>query len=219
MLPVLCTTLALHALSPLVAWQEPEPAEPPESVGAQVAEEDTWELSASVFYSDPPGSRDRVTPIVYADRGPLHLELRYNYEDLETASLFAGWTFEAGEELAASITPMFGAVFGDTEGLAPGLELDVGWRRIAWYSESEYVFGLDDRDDDYFYSWSTLTYGLTDALSAGIVIERTKIVDTDYSVQRGLALQWQRESLGLSLYVYNLGDDDSYVVFALGLAP
>lgn len=41
----------------------------------------------------------------------------------------------------------------------------------------------------FFYSWSTLTYGLTDWLSAGLVAERTKLVDTDWSLQRGLALE------------------------------
>jgi hypothetical protein len=216
LLAIPCTTLALHALLPFLMEQEPEPSEP----AVQSAESDPWELSASVFYSDPPGSRDRVTPIVYADRGPLHLELRYNYEDLETVALFAGWTFEgSGEEVEACITPMLGAVAGDTDGIAPGLELDVGWRRLAWYAEGEYVFGLEDRDDDFFYSWSTLTYALTDAVSAGLVIERTKLVDTDFSVQRGLALEYQRAGFGLSLYAYNLGDDDSYAVFALALAP
>src|SRR4030095_2034127 len=130
-------------------------------------------ISAGVFYAAPPGSEHRLTPIVYADRGALHLEARYNYEDLETASLFAGWTFEPdlGQEAgrAAALTPMLGAVAGQTDGIAPGLELDVGWRRIAWYAEMEYLFDAHDRDDDFFYEWSTLMYGFTDWLSAGIV--------------------------------------------------
>lgn len=205
--------LALLLLAPAAAGQEPAPGE------ALAAAPATWELGGSVFYSDPPGSDDRLTPIVYADRGPLHLELRYNYEDLDTAALFAGWTLEYGEELALGLTPMLGAVAGDTDGIAPGVELDLGWRRFAWYAESEYLFDLDDRDDDFFYSWSTLTYGLTDWLAAGMVVERSKLVDTDFSVQRGLALEFQHAGLGFSLYAYNPGSDDSYAVFALDFAP
>ena len=178
-----------------------------------------WEFSASLFYSDPPGSEDRLTPIVYADRGPAHVELRYNYEDLDTAALFAGWNFDVGEELSAGITPMLGAVAGDTDGIAPALELDLGWRRLAWYTEAEYLFDLHDRDDDFFYSWSTLTYGFTDWLSAGLVTERSKLVETDFSVQRGLALEFAYQRLGFALYAYNLGTDDSYAVVSLGLAP
>lgn len=197
----------------------PAPAQDPAPVQASPAEAAAWELSASVFYSDPPGSENRLTPIVYADRGALHLELRYNYEDLQTAALFAGWTFELEGEAALGLTPMLGAVVGETDGIAPALELDLGWRRLAWYAEAEVLFDLDDRDDDFFYSWSTLLYGLTDWLSAGLVTERSKLVDTDYSLQRGLALELTHASVGFALYAYNLGSDDSYAVVALGLAP
>src|SRR5262245_64017684 len=79
------------------------------------AEKEPWEFSGSVFYSDPPGTDDRVTTILYADRGQLHLEGRYGYEDDQTASVWAGWTFETGDELTAAITPMLGAVVGDTD--------------------------------------------------------------------------------------------------------
>jgi hypothetical protein len=189
------------------------------AVEAPPTEAEVWELSGTVLYSDPPGSEDRLTPILYADRGPLHLELRYNYEDLETVALFAGWTFSLGEELAADLTPMLGAVAGDTDGIAPALEADLAWRRLAWYTEAEYLFDLDDSDDDFFYAWSTLTYGVTDWLSAGLVTERSKLVDTDYSLQRGLALEFTRASLGFSLYAYNIGSDDFYAVVGLGYAP
>ncbi len=206
----LASALALVLLAPAPAAQEPAPA---------AAADGVWELSGSMFYSDPPGSEDRLTPILYADRGALHLELRYNYEDLETVSFFAGRSFELGEELTAGITPMLGFAAGDTDGIVPALELDLGWRRFAWYVESEYLFDLDDRDDDFFYSWSTLTYGFTDWLSAGLVTERSKLVDTDHSLQRGIALEFAHASLGFSLYGYNLGSDDSYGVVALEFAP
>ncbi len=180
---------------------------------------ESWEISGSILYSDPPGSEDRLTPILYLDRGAVHLEMRYNYEDLETLALFAGWTVAAEGDVEVALTPMLGATFGRTEGIAPALELDLGWRRLAWYAETEYLFDLEDRDDDFFYSWSTLTWGFTDWLSAGLVTERSKLVDTDRSLQRGLALEFTAGSVGVSLYVYNLGSDDSYTVVALELAP
>ena len=206
------TTLALLLFAPVQA-QDPLP------VDEHLAAPERWEFSGNLFYSDPPGSEDRLTPIVYADRGAVHLEARYNYEDLETLSVFGGWTFAFEGELEASFTPMLGVVTGETEGLAPALEFDLGWRRFAWYAESEYLFDDEDDDDDFFYSWSTLTYGLTDWLSAGLVAERSKLEDTDWSLQRGLALELQHERLGFALYTYNIGSDDSYTAIALELAP
>ncbi len=101
----------------------------------------------------------------------------------------------------------------------PGLEFDLTWQRLEWYAEVEYVFDSAESDDNYYYSWSTLTYGLTDAFSAGLVAERTKLVHTEFSVQHGLALQFHHANLGVSLYAYNLGTDDSYAVVALEFAP
>jgi len=40
-----------------------------------------------------------VSPIVAADHGWLHLEARYNYENLRTGSLWAGYNFSAGQEV------------------------------------------------------------------------------------------------------------------------
>jgi hypothetical protein len=206
--------LAALALLASVAASQETPVE---------SERVPWEISGSVFYSDPPGAEDRLTPILYADRGALHLELRHNYEDLQTTSLWAGWNLDwelgASQDVALGLTPMLGLAAGDTDGIAPGLELDVGWRRLEWYAEMEYLFDFHDHDDDFYYSWSTLTYGLTDWLGAGLVIERSKLVDTDFSVQRGLLVEVSRAPVGLSLQAYNLGSDDSYAVVALEFAP
>jgi hypothetical protein len=163
-----------------------------------------------------------VTPIVYAVRGALHLEARYNYEDLDTLALFAGWTLATDDDagaLVAAVTPMLGTTFGDTRGIAPAVALELGWSGLAWYAELEYLFDLEDRDDDFFYSWSTFTYGFTDWLAAGLVAERSKTVDTDRSVQRGLALELGSGRLGISIYAFNIDTDDPYAVVALELAP
>jgi hypothetical protein len=212
----LLTRVLFVALLAARATEAQKPVEAP-------PREEPWDFSANVFYSDPPGSKSRFTPIVYADRGPLHLELRYNYEDLQTTSFFGGWTFEsAGKlvgELETSFTPMLGAVMGDTDALAPGLEFDLGWRRLRWYAETEYLLDRHDRDDDYFYSWSTLTYAFSDELSAGLVSERTRLVDGDDSLQRGLALELTLGGVGFALYTYDIGTDDAYTVLALELVP
>ncbi len=92
--------LAALLLAPLTSAQDHDPA--------RLDDAGRWELSGGLYYADPPGSEDRVTSILYADRGPLHLEARYNYEDLQTLSVFGGWTFASEEEGApsAAVTPM-----------------------------------------------------------------------------------------------------------------
>ena len=207
--------LALFARA-AAAMQDPAITKP----APAAPRENPWEINGSIYYSDPPNSPERVTLIGYADRGPLHLEGRYGYEDVDTLALFAGWTFGFGEQLRAELTPMIGAVMGDTDGFAPGLEADIGWKRLNFYTEAEYLFDNDDSDDDFFYSWSTLMFAFNDSLSAGLVAERSKIVDTDFSVQRGLAVQYAGAHVGFSVYAYNLdSSDDSYAVASVSFAP
>jgi hypothetical protein len=204
------TIVLLVGFARVAAGQDDAAAAP------QVPPPSPWVFSGSLFVTDPPGSEARTTAVLQGKRGQLHLEMRYNYEDLDTASVFGGWTFAAGEEVALEFTPLIGLVGGETEGIAPGLELDLGWRRVAWYVEAEYLFDAEDSSDDFFYSWSTLTYGLTDWLDAGVVSERTKLVETDYEVQLGLALGLSFERFGLGVYSYNLGTNDAYTVLSLG---
>lgn len=204
----------LIAASALITSQDPAATSP------APAGPDTWEFAGSLFYSRPPGDvSDRLTGVLYADRGQLHLEARYNYEDLETASVFVGWKLPIEGEISGGVTPMLGGVFGDTDGVAPAAEASLAWRRLAWYVEAEYVLDAHDSDDDFFYSWSTLTYGITDSLRAGLVMERSKLVDTAREVQPGLAVEFKMRHTGVSLYAYDLGTDDFYAVVSFQYAP
>jgi hypothetical protein len=53
----------------------------------------------------------------------------------------------------------------------------------------------------------------------GIVTEGSKLVDTDFDLQRGFVVEIARERVNLALDAYNVGTDDFYTVvsFALGL--
>src|SRR5512134_2556487 len=53
-----------------------------------------------------------LQPTVVADRGRLHVESRYNYEDRESLSVFAGVNLEFGDTVQLALTPMFGGLVG-----------------------------------------------------------------------------------------------------------
>lgn len=218
---LLLTSLFLAPLdhrAPLAAQDPPGGEEPLDSAALASGAPPTWEFALSAYFIDPPGEDGYTTTILYADRGPLHVEARYNYEDLDTASVFAGWTFEVGDELHAALTPMIGGVFGDTNGVAPALLVDADWRKLNFYTEAEYVFDTDDSEDNYFYSWSTLMWQFNEEFAAGVVTERTKIVDTNRNLQVGLALTVTPGPIGFSLYAYNPGSDVDYYTLSVDLS-
>jgi hypothetical protein len=171
-----------------------------------------WEFSVSPNAYFFPGEGDFVLGIATADRGPLHLEARYNYEDRNTASLWAGWNWSTGEKVELTVTPMLGAVFGDTDGIAPGFELSLAWKKLDYYIESEYLFDLDDSDDNFIYSWSELGVSPWDWLRVGLVGQRTRVYETGLDIQRGVFAQAVVGRVSVGVDWFNPAGEDEFTV-------
>lgn len=152
------------------------------------------------------------------NHGSLHLEVRYNYEARHSTSGFAGWKFSGGDAVSYEITPMFGALFGDASGVVPGLEASMAWRNFDVYIEAEYVRDLDVKDDSYFYIWSELGWRPVEWLRLGFVGQRTRVIDNDRDIQRGVFAQATMGPATVSLYAFNPESASRYVIISLGMA-
>ncbi len=188
----------------------PGRTEPPATPDAEptLAPEPAWERSLAAFAYSIPDERDYLAMTFMADHDRLHLEARYNYEDLDTVSAWVGFNLSFGEEVTLDLTPMVGGITGDTDGVAPGYELTLAWERLEFYSEGEYVLDLEDSDDDYFYTWSELTVAPAEGWRLGVVAQRTRAYDTDLDVQRGLLLGYSWGPVDLTGYIFNVGWDE-----------
>jgi hypothetical protein len=172
------TVLALTIALPLAAAAQAPPLDAPPKP--------EWQTAVYVDGYFQSGERTYFVPTVFLDRGALHIEPRYNYEDFDTGSLFAGWAFTFGDEgRYAKLTPMLGAVFGRLNGVAPGLEVEARWGRVAFWLEGEYVFDLKDSSANYLYTWSELNVYALDWLWLGASVERMKVVQTTTEVSVG----------------------------------
>ena len=176
-----------------------------------------WEYGASLFAYFVPQDRDYVSPVVTADRNAIHLEGRYNYEGIRTGSVFVGWNFETGEKLKVKAIPIVGGVFGDTHGVAPGLELTLSWKNLELYSEGEYVIDFAGSSENFFYNWAQLGYSPADWLTVGLASQRTRTYHTGLDVQRGLFVGFSHKSVTLDVYVFNLGWESPTVVSSISL--
>ena len=152
-----------------------------------------------------------------ADRGWLHLEGRYNYEDLHTGSAWFGYNLSGGDTLAWEVTPMMGGVFGRTNGIAPGGKGSLSWWKLEAYSEGEYVFDLGDSSDSFFYNWSELTIAPVSWLRAGMVTQRTRVYETEREIQRGFLVGFSYGALNFTTYVFNPDDSKPIVVLGAGV--
>jgi hypothetical protein len=179
--------------------------------------EDQLSFTASLYGYIVPESKDYVNPNFTVDRGWLHLEARYNYEALETGSLWVGYNLKTGEKLVFDFTPMLGGVFGDLDGIAPGYNMSLSYKRFSLSSQSEYVFDTADSSGSFFYTWSELTYSPWDWLHAGVVAQRTKAYKSDLDIQRGFLVGVSYSRIDLTAYVFNLGWTDPTIVLSVAV--
>lgn len=180
----------------------------------QSPSEKSWNIGASVnFYFIPDDFF--ILPVIKADKHALHLEARYNYEDMETFSGWVGYNFTGGNELEYTITPMVGGVVGLTDGIAPGLEFTLSYKGFELYNEAEYLFDAASSENNFYYNWADLTYSPTDWLWLGISGQRTRLYQTDLDIQRGFILGGGSERWDLTGYLYNIFFDDPFVLISI----
>ena len=172
-----------------------------------------WEFEADAnLYFMPDGPL--FLPIFEADKNHLHLEMRYNYEDVQTISIWGGYGFSGGKKFTYSIIPMGGFVAGLTNGMALGLELEFNIAGLKLYSESEQLFAFQSAEDDFFYSWTDLTYAPVDSFFFGLSGQRTRLYETKSYVQYGFLVGGNLGSLELALYFYNPGTEDFMILLS-----
>ena len=178
--------------------------------------ESKWSFSASAYTYIVPDSREYVQPTLTADRDWLHLEARYNYEALDTGSAWIGYNFSVGEKLSLEFTPMLGGVFGNTTGIAPGYKGSLSWWKLELSSEGEYVFDTRDSSGSFFYTWSELTLAPVDWFRFGLAVQRTKLYETDFDIQRGFLAGFAWKRVDFTTYVFNPDASRPTVVLGLG---
>jgi len=162
-----------------------------------------WKFSAWAEMFILPGEEDFFNPTFYARHKNLHLEGRYNYEDRNTASFWAGRRFPFGEDVRFVLVPMAAVVVGNTNGLAPGLEAEIMYRKFDFYAESEYVFDLESKEGNFFYMYSELAIRPIKPLRTGLIAQRTKLFETKFELNRGLFAEYYFGRFRVGLFYFN----------------
>ena len=182
------------------------------------AAQNPWSYSITLDGYIIPNETSYANPTFTADHEWLHLEARYNYENLRTGSLWAGYNFSAGKTLVLNITPMIGGVFGRTTGISPGLETSLTYKTVELSISNEYVFDTTNHSGNFYYSWPQLTYSPTGWIRVGLVAQRTKAFQTPLDVQRGFLLGVSHKKWQFTTYVFNLGFTSASVVLETGVS-
>lgn len=156
------------------------------------------------------------SPTFTADHNWLHLEARYNYEDLHTGSVWAGYNFAWGKKWQFAVTPIFGAVFGRLNGFAPGCEASLTYKKVSLSISNEYVVVPEDMSQNFYYSWPQFTISPTNWFSFGAVAQHTRAYQTAVDIQRGFFVGFNHKKWEVTTYIFN-PDMDPTVVGEFGI--
>jgi hypothetical protein len=176
-----------------------------------------WSFSTSAYYYIIPEEKNTTTIVGYADYKSWHFEARYNYEDRKTGSFFVGKRFETGNNFVFGVTPILGLVFGNTDGLAPGIELDASYKIFDYYSETEYVIDFAGSENNFLYTWGELGITPFSSFRTGLTYQRTKLYQSSFDVQRGIFAEYQFWKITTGIYYFDPFSDNQFVIASLSI--
>jgi hypothetical protein len=176
-----------------------------------------WTFYAEADYYIFPKDQDILMFIGKADHDWLHLQVRYNYEDLHTGSVFGGLNFAFGNQLEFLLKPMAGLVFGRTNGVAPGLEADLRYKIFYFSSQSEYLFDFSGQQNDFAYTYLQLGASLLKHFELGMAAQRTRVFQNSLDLQRGAFIGYGWHGLKANFTWFNPFSESYFFICTLSV--
>lgn len=157
-----------------------------------------------------------LVPVAYYQSSQnWYAEGRFNYEALNTLSLYAGKTFERKAVISYAASPILGVVLGQMNGGSAGINLQLDFQRFNFNTQTQYTFSVQQRSNNFVYSWSDLTYRITKKFEAGFSVQQTKTYQLKQAFERGLLIKTGYKNWNFPLYVFRPESSERY--FVLGI--
>ncbi len=158
-------------------------------------------------------------PVVhYKGKKNFYAEARYNYEDVNTASLYAGRSFSGGKKLEFTVTPMAGVVFGKYNGISTAVNSEADYRGLNFSSQIQYTINTNNNMENFFYNWAEVSCSFFKKLYAGISIQQTLITKGRFTTEPGLLLGFSAGKFTIPLYLFNPVSKQKSLVLGLIVA-
>ena len=166
------------------------------------------------FYVNEKEMIDVVPICSYRTRTKGYVEARYNYEDVNSFSLYVGKVIEGGDKITYAIVPMLGVVVGKFKGGSAGANVDIELGKLFFNTQSQYTFSVIDRSSNYIFSWSEMGYQPLTWFYFGVTTQVT--YQSNYLLtEPGIVLGFTKGKWTFPLYSYNSLSDNRY--FVLGI--
>jgi hypothetical protein len=141
-------------------------------------------------------------------------ELRYNYEDVQTLSVYAGKTINASKTVECSITPMLGFSTGRFTGVSLAANSEITWKQFYISSQSQYSIGIKKESESFLFNWSELAYNITPRFYTGLSMQYTR-QSRQTDIEPGLLAGITFNTVSIPIYVFSPFRQNQY--FILGI--
>lgn len=144
-----------------------------------------------------------------------YTEARYNYEAAKTISLYSGKTFGNESAFSYTVTPLAGVVAGQYNGGALACNGTVDYTKWSFSLQSQYTFSIQDKMENFIYSWAEIGYQVSGGFAAGVSLQQTKLYQAKSTTAQGLFIRGQYGRWQLPLYLFNIQQNDRQIVLGL----
>ena len=157
-------------------------------------------------------------PVVHnlTEKG-MYTEMRYNYEEARTASLYLGKIFNTNGDIGTSFTPAAGIVVGKYTGASVALNTELSYRNVFFNSQAQYTISAQKTTNNFYFNWSDLYYMSTPWLFTGVAMQQTGVYNTALKTETGVLMGFTKGKWTIPVYLFNVLNDQKYFIVGVNV--
>ena len=143
-----------------------------------------------------------------------YAEMRYNYDDANTFSMYGGKTISGGKMINYSITPMLGFSVGNFRSVAVANKTELEYEKLFVSVEAQYNQALNKDQSSFFFTWSEAGLNFSKWFFAGLAVQYTvqrEARDFEPGVITGVSFK----NISIPFYVFSPFRNNSYLVLGV----
>jgi hypothetical protein len=160
-------------------------------------------------------TKPAIQPICHLQTaGNWYGELRYNYENAETFSVYGGKKFTTGAYEKFRIIPMLGVSAGRFNGLSLAFNAEAEQKSFYFSSQTQYSQAINKNSQSFFFSWSELGYNVCNNFYTGLSVQYTIQKDLN-EFKPGILAGLCFKNISFPFYVFKPFQSDRCFVFGV----
>ena len=156
-----------------------------------------------------------IPMVHYTAASGFYAEMRYNYEDAATLSVFAGKSFTINKNrFSGNLVPMLGYSTGNFKGLSIALNSEFILGTFFFSSQMQYSHALNADSRSFYFNWSETGFSLSDRIDAGLAVQYT-LDSKGGDFEPGIVAGFNAGAFSFPVYLFRPFDKKQFIIAGL----